>query len=205
MKIVLIVEGETERVFLPHLRNYLQTRLGNSMPSLRAHKFDGRIAKGDKLRRIVESLLNDGSRSADHVIALTDVYTGSNPPDFTDARDAISKMRNWVGDEGRFHPHAAQHDFESWLLPYWSTIQQLAGHNKNAPTGSPESVNHSKPPAYHIREIFKIGTKGKAYVKTRDALKILKDNDLSHAISTCPQLKELVNTILEISGSKKIP
>ncbi|MCP4699339.1 MAG: DUF4276 family protein, partial [Gammaproteobacteria bacterium] len=65
----------------------------------------------------------------------------------------------WVGKEPRFHPHAAQYDFEAWLLPYWTTIQRLAGHNKTAPGGVPEAVNHNKPPAYHIKEIFRIGNR----------------------------------------------
>lgn len=204
MKIVLIVEGQTEKIFFPHLRSYLETHLANAMPSIRTQKFDGRIPKGEKLRRLVEQLLNDGERSADHVIALTDVYTGTNPPDFRDAADAINKMRSWVGNESRFHPHAAQYDFEAWLLPYWKTIQKLAGHNKSAPVGAPEAVNHSKPPAHHIAEVFKIGSRGGAYVKTRDAARILRDNDLAVAIAACPQLKSMVNTILTVSGAKSI-
>ena len=78
----------------------------------------------------VENLLNTQGR-ADAVIALTDVYTGKG--DFRDAADAKAKMRNWGGRNDRFYPHAAQHDFEACLLPYWSEIQKVAGHNKNAP------------------------------------------------------------------------
>jgi hypothetical protein len=59
------------------------------------------------------------------VIALTDVYTGTD--DFLDAADAKQKMRAWVGKNDRFHPHVAQHDFEAWLLPFWTDIQSLAG------------------------------------------------------------------------------
>lgn len=31
------------------------------------------------------------------------------------AADAKQKMREWVGTEPRFFPHAACHDFEAWL------------------------------------------------------------------------------------------
>jgi hypothetical protein len=34
MKISLIMEGKTEKVFLPHLRAFLQTRLTGPMPKL---------------------------------------------------------------------------------------------------------------------------------------------------------------------------
>lgn len=202
MKITIIVEGKTERAFIPYLRRYLQNLLQEKMPRLSLFSYDGRIPKHDKLRRVVKNLL-DG-QTADHVIALTDIYTGTNPPDFTDAQDAKSKMRQWVGDEARFHPHVAQHDFEAWLLPYWATIQKLAKHNKNAPGANPETVNHQKPPAEHIREIFEIGKCGKSYVKPRDAGRILRENDLSVAISRCSELRALVNTIISLCGAAPI-
>jgi hypothetical protein len=109
-------------------------------------------------------------------------------------------MRQWVGDEPRFHPHVAQYDFEAWLLPYWSTIQRLAGHNKTAPAGNPETVDHNNPPSYRIKEIFEIGRCRDSYVKTRDATRILRENDLSEAIYQCSELKALVNTILSVCG-----
>jgi hypothetical protein len=147
----------------------------------------------------VANLLS-GKNAVDHVLALTDVYTGTHPPDFQNAADAKDQMRAWIGDEPRFHPHAAQYDFEAWLLPYWPTIQKLAGHDRKAPSGPPEMVNHHKPPAYRIKEIFEIGQCRESYVKPRDAGRILRNNDLSVAIKQCPELKALVNTILCVCG-----
>lgn len=203
MKIAIIVEGKTEKAFMPHLRQFLQPRLQGHMPRLDTLPYDGRIPKGDKLKRLVQNLLH-GRNAADHVIALTDVYTGTNPPDFVDARDAKNKMRRWVGPESRFHPHAAQYDFEAWLLPYWPTIQRLARHNRAAPPGDPERVNHNNPPAHHIKEIFEVGNCRKSYVKPRDAGRILSDNDLSVAINRCSELKAFINTILSICGGEML-
>ncbi len=157
MRIALFVEGKTGTAFLPFLREYLKRRLAGTMPKLDPVPYDGRIPTGDKLRRVVHRLFNDRRQPADHVIALTDVYTGSRPPDFPTATDAKNKMRKWVGEEPRFHPHVALHDFEAWLLPYWPVIQRLAGHNRSVPAGNPERVNHGNPPAHRIREIFRIG------------------------------------------------
>ncbi len=198
MRIALLVEGKTEKAFLPYLRSYLQTHLAGRMPRLDPVPYDGRIPTGDKLRRVVERLLNDSGKPADYVIALTDVYTGTQPPDFDTAADAKSKMRGWVGGEDRFHPHVALHDFEAWLLPYWPVIQKLAGHNKAAPGGNPEAVNHSNPPAQRIREIFRIGKSRDDYVKPRDAGRILSEVDLSVAISKCVELNALVSTIISV-------
>ena len=200
MKIVLLVEGATEKVFIPYLRRFLETMVKNkNMPKLLVRKYDGRIPSHDKLKRIVENNLS-GKDAADYVIALTDVYTGSNPPDFTDAADARQKMKAWVGDEPRFFPHAAQYDFEAWLLPYWGIIQKIAHHNMACPGNNPETVNHQKPPAYRIREIFEKGKCRDSYIKPRDAGRILyesKDNLLT-AINSCSELKALVNTILRL-------
>jgi hypothetical protein len=144
-------------------------------------------------------LLKTGS---DAVIALTDVYTGAN--DFVDAADAQRKMRGWVGPNDKFYPHVAQYDFEAWLLPFWSDIQALAGHNKSGPPGPPESVNHNRPPSHHIREIFRIGTCRDDYSKPRDAGRILRGKDLATAANQCPELKEFLNTILELSGGARL-
>lgn len=203
MKIALIVEGKTEKAFVPHLRAFLENPLRGRMPKLDVNPYDGRIPTGAKLDRIVQNLLR-GSKAADHVIALTDVYTGSQPPEFNDARDAKTKMRDWVHNDPRFHPHAAQHDFEAWLLPYWPTIQRLAGHNRAAPTGNPESVDHGNPPAHRIKAIFEAGKCRDSYVKPRDAGRILRENDLYVAIAQCGELRAFVNTILSLCGGAVI-
>ncbi|MEW5983760.1 MAG: DUF4276 family protein [Acidobacteriota bacterium] len=205
MKIAILVEGQTERAFLPHLRLYLQAHLAGRMPRLDPVPYDGRIPTGPKLRRDVERLLNDARAPAHHVIALTDVYTGSRPLDFPTAADAKARMREWVGLDDRFHPHVALHDFEAWLLPYWPTIQRLAGHNSTAPGVAPEAVNHNNPPARRIAELFRTGSQRRAYVKPRDASRILRENDLAVAVALCPELKALVNTILSVSGGTVVP
>jgi len=91
------------------------------------------------------------------------------------------------------------------LLPYWPTIQRLARHNKAAPGGNPESVNHHNPPSSRIKEIFEIGECRGRYVKPRDAERILRENDLSKAIHQCSELKAFINTILSICGGVLIP
>jgi hypothetical protein len=202
VKIAILVEGKTEIAFVPYLRKFLEPRLQGRMPRLDPFPYDGRIPKEQKLRRVVENLLAYGKPPADAVIAQTDVYTGTN--DFTDAADARLKMREWVGPEPRFHPHAAQHDFEAWLLPYWSDIQNIAGHNKAAPPGAPEAVNHSHPPAHHLAEIFRQGTCRRHYSKPRDAGRILRGKDLATSADKCPELKAFLNTILTLCGGQPL-
>ena len=200
MRIDILVEGATEMAFRKKLHEFLQSRLEQKMPKLRFIIQNGGIPKEGKLKLIVENLLdNDGY---DAVIALTDVYTGK--PDFKDANDAKEKMRRWVDNNPNFYPHTASHDFEAWLLPYWKTIQKLAKHNRSAPSGSPETVNHQKPPSYWIKEIFRTGKRGKDYNKVIDGMAILKNNDLMIAIKACPDLKAFVNRIISLCDEEKI-
>lgn len=205
VKIVIIAEGATESAFRPFLIKFLTSRLKDKMPKIRMIIYNGSIPKEDKLKRIVKNLLS-GKDSANYVIALTDVYTGSTPHLFENAADAKEKMREWVGEENRFFPHAAQYDFEAWLLVYWNTIQKLARHKMSSPGVNPEKVNHDKPPAYWLREIFRIGKRGGRYVKPIDAARILRENEdnLLLSINSCPELKALVNNILRVCGGEVI-
>lgn len=199
MKIAIIVEGSTEKAFLPHLREFLKPRLAGKMPRLDPFVCDGRVPTREKLRRTVQSLLA-GREPADAVIVLTDVYTGAN--DFTDAKEAKAKMRVWVGDIEQFYPHAAQYDFEAWLLPYWDEIQKIAGHNRKAPKGAPELVDHGHPPSLHITELFESGSNGRSYAKVRDANRILRNKDLAVAAGQCAELRAFLNTILSLCGGE---
>jgi hypothetical protein len=202
MRIAFIVEGKTEKVFLPHLRRFLETLLPGHMPNIDVLPYDGRVPKGGELKGTVRRLLGAPKHPADAVIALTDVYTGTG--DFTDAADAKAKMRQWVGEEKRFFPHAAQHDFEAWLLPYWDAIRTLSGTKLPPIARNPEQVNHNKPPAERLKAIFDRGAKRHYYSKTRDAERILRNQDLTIAIQACPELKALVNTILGLCGGPTI-
>lgn len=200
MRIAVLVEGATEVAFKPALLGFLGQRLTGKMPRLDFNPRDGRIPKHDKLKREVHLLLN----SNDAVIALTDVYTGGRPHDFESAADAKMKMRSWVGPEQRFHPHAAQYDFEAWLLPYWPNIKRLSGSDRQPPSLFPETVNHNKPPAKHLSEVFRTGSRKRRYLKPRDAAAILDGQDLAEAAARCPELRAFLNTILSLSGGQTL-
>jgi len=199
VKIVILCEGRTEDAFKRHLLEFLKPRLPGTMPKLVFDRHDGSIPTEGKLQRVVTRLLETGQRRADAVIALTDVY-----PEFSTAQQANEKLRAWVGDESRFHPHVALHDFEAWLLPYWDRILRLAGSNR-APFGEhPELVNHGNPPSRRLKQLFEAGRRRDSYNKPRDANRILDGADLLVSIQACTELKALVNTILQLSGGQPI-
>jgi hypothetical protein len=204
VKITILMEGQTESVFLAPLREFLRPRLSR-MPKLDPFPCRQLLPIESELKKTVELLLSDRKDPSDAVIALTDVYTGTNPPRFNTAKDAKEKMRSWVGDNDRFHPHAAQYEFEAWLLPYWDQIQKLARHNMASPRANPELVNHGKPPSHHLKAIYRAGNRRDEYSKTRDALRILRNQDLTVAADQCPELKAFLNTILQLCGGTQLP
>lgn len=199
MRITIICEGKTEQAFKECLHAFLKTRLTGNMPSLKFDVHHGSIPTQAKLHRVVENLLGARVNPSDAVIGLTDVY-----PAFVDAGDAKGKMRQWVGQEQRFHPHVALHDFEAWLLPYWARLTKLAGREAQPFGAHPEAVNHNHPPAHRIVRLFEAGSCRDSYNKPRDAKRILKDVDLITAIQACPELKAFVNTIIHLCDPSKV-
>lgn len=195
-RIAVMVEGESEIAFMVFVRDFLRSRIEGRMPVIKSIAFDGRIPKGKLLSKNVRNLLSE----YDDVVALTDVYTGSTPRDFVDATDAKKKMREWVGKEKRFHPHAAQYEFEAWLFPFWDDLRRLSGGLKAAPRGNPELVNHDRPPSWWIADLFKSG--GKRFRKVVDSGRVLKNRDLAVAAEACPELKSFLNTLLMLSGGQ---
>ena len=196
-RIAIIVEGATEKALKPVLIEFLAARLPPiEMPRLRFVPMDGSIQKGDVLRRYVELLL----AKHDAVVALTDVYTGSEPRDFLTASDAITKMHGWVRNNPQFYPHAAQYEFEAWLLPFWPQGRKLTGTTRRSPSPNPESVNHNKPPSMYLEEAYRTGKK-RAYRKVDDDAAILRGQDLAVSAAACPELKAFLNTILTLSGA----
>ncbi|MBX9602515.1 MAG: DUF4276 family protein [Bryobacteraceae bacterium] len=200
MKIAWIVEGKTEKALKPPLIAFLESRLKGSMPRLDVRSENGLVPKEARLKRLVEGLLQQGYGA---VIALTDVYTGQRS--FADAADAKSKLNGWVGANPKFHAHAAQFEFEAWLLPYWPRIQKQAGSSRKPPSGNPENVNHHKPPSKLLEEVFRTGNPGRRYLKTIDSIAILRDQDISLAAAECTELKAFLNTILTVCGAQPLP
>ena len=81
---------------------------------------------------------------------------------------------------------------------------RLARHNKGAPGAHPERIDHGKPPAHHLIELFEAGKCRDSYVKERDATRILRNRDLMVSIGKCPELKAFVNTIITICGAEQL-
>ena len=204
MRIAILIEGRTEKAFKPFLIDFLKGYLTGKMPKLDFVPQHGGLPTNDKLKRVVENLLSDKKRPADAVIALTDVYTGHNPPLFDDGDDAKKKLKDWVGNNPNFYAHVALHDFEAWLIPFWEKIKTMAKSNAKRPALNPETVNHNNPPAYRLKAVFESGKRKKSYSKTVDVGRILDKENLMTVVNECAEFKLFVNRIIKLSGGTEI-
>ncbi|MFQ6133767.1 MAG: DUF4276 family protein, partial [Armatimonadota bacterium] len=151
------------------------------------------IGNQRKLHAVAQVALK--GRQAACVVALRDVY-----PDFRSAGEAKQWIGRAIPDDARCHAHAAQYEFEAWLLPFWRDICEhlpLKAHPR-PPGGQPEDEDLMRPPSHHLSELYRKA--GRFYDKPRDALAILCRNDITVAAEQCPELKSLLNTLLACAG-----
>jgi hypothetical protein len=90
MKIAILIEGKTERAFMPALRRFLKGRLAGRMPNLDPMLYDGRIPTGDRLKRDVERLLRE-PRAADAGTAIKNPVT---PPGSSETMTCSFQPKN---------------------------------------------------------------------------------------------------------------
>lgn len=206
MKIVIISEGETEKVFCECLKPFLKERLCENCPELIARPEGKTIPLGIELKKLVLRYL----KSCDAVIALTDLKGAAIT--FQNAQQAKEHMKSVVGsDVAGFFPHTAQHDIEAWFMPHWRIITKEAGFREERPFPSksknPETINHNNPPSFIIKNLYL--SKNKFYSKPVLAKKIFSDEKTRNeriltSMRVCAEFRAFLNTILTLSGGEPL-
>lgn len=194
MTIFLLVEGETERALTRKIKEFLDKRAeahGQPKSALKSRKI--KSIKPVPLGKQIELQLRTSGVTA--VVALLDVY-----PDFKHANEAKRFLLNAARSADSFYAHAAQYDVEAWLLPFWDDICKRIGVKQKSPGHNPEQVNRTKPPSYHLKELYKRAKPPRKYSKTLEMPAILKNKDLAKSADACPELKKLLNTLLKLSN-----
>ncbi len=202
-EIVLLVEGRTEIAIKQILKRFLDERCElENIPKVRLtlKPMDSRLLKPQVVKDQIA--MNIARRDVVGVVALIDVACSGRPQQFNNAKEAIKFLSEIAPDENRYRAHAAQYDFEAWLLPYWESILKRLNQKKQIPSNNPETVNHNHPPSWHLQELYKRA--GYKYDKPRDALAILTGKDLLVSANKCPQFKAFLNSLLHFAGCKPI-
>lgn len=193
MRIVLLAEGDTEKALAEHLKRFLDERAeaaGKPKTALRTKPIT--LNRGD-LRGRIRLELRDPQIIA--VVGLVDVY-----PTFASAEQAKQFLREASANDPRFHAHAALHDVEAWLLPFWSSICARLGVKRAAPGGHPEKVDFDHPPSRRLQELYNVARPPQKYIKPVEMNALLRGKDLTVVAGQCPEFKALLNTLLTLSG-----
>lgn len=202
-KIIVICEGATEVAFRQVLTDYLkrkyeQANIAENRIGLSFRSAKGKIIPERDLKADVETHLSKPDIKA--VIILSDVY-----PDYSSAQEAKKIIRTAIGDEKRCFIHVACHDFEAWLLPFWSKICGIIGQNKQPFSAQPETVNDINPPSKRLKELFRTAKpRPLEYTKPSQAFRILRGEDIEVSARACPELKSFLNTILDLADLEKL-
>ncbi len=202
-EIVLLVEGKTEKAVKPVLKQFLDARCeaeGKPKVRLVTKPLDSRLLKERIIRDHVR--MNLKRPSVLGVVALIDVVSSGRDKQFENADQAIRFLQGAAPNESRFRSHAAQYDFEAWLLPYWDSIVSKLHQKKQPPGANPETINHDHPPSRHLKELYHKA--GLDYDKPRDALTILTGKDLTVSAAKCGQFKAFLNSLLFFTGLAEI-
>ena len=198
--LVVLAEGDTERAAREHIKRFLDARAaGRPKVRLQTSLFDGALRPGE-VRGRAEKYLADPAVLG--VIALVDLY-----PQFKDVEEANRTVASWLPADTRCHVHVAKHDFEAWLLVGWDAILKQSG-IKSAlkPFGpQPENVNHGKPPAHRLWELFQRGKPPRKYKKPVDGKKLFEQLELEAVAAACPEFKRFLNTLLRLAGYGILP
>jgi hypothetical protein len=195
LRIIVLVEGRTEKVLRQPLKNFLDERAvreGRDSIGLTFRPLDSLGLHQTRLRDQVTQ--NAQGKDVVCVVAVVDVR-----PRFSSAEEAKQFLRDTAGTQPKFRAHAAQIEFEAWLLPYWDDICRELTFRRQRPGGSPDQVNEQEPPHRHLSELFRAATK-RRYNKVVDAQRILRGKDLTIAAEQCPEFKAFLNTLLTCAG-----
>jgi hypothetical protein len=196
--IVLLVEGTTETALKEKLKTFLDERaIAEGSPKVALRTRDIMTLNPSRLRGRIRLELSHPQVTA--VVGLIDVY-----PNFASAAKAKAFLHQAAGDEPRFYAHAAQYDVEAWLLPYWDNICRRIGVRRSTPGPHPEQVDCRRPPSKRLNELYRLARPPRKYVKTKEMASILRNKDLTIAANACPELKSLLNTLLDLSDLRPL-
>ncbi len=207
MRFVVFVEGHSEKQVVPaFLKRWLDPRLRQPV-GINAVRFDGWAALHDDVAQRAHVYL-DKSLNPDvvAVVSLLDLYGPDIYPD--DVRSAAQRAR-WGAKhiEGKvnhekFRHFFAVHELEAWLLSQPDVFPPAI--RKLLPKKPPENVNFDMPPARLLSQLY-LKAKRKDYKKIVNGRELFQKLDPDVAREKCPNLKLLLDTMLELAESAGLP
>jgi len=206
MKFILLVEGATEQKAVPlFLKRWLDPKLEKPV-GIKAVKFQGWSELFEempkKARMYLEGPMYDDVLG---VIGLMDLY---GPSFYPDDKTTPSERLTWgkkelerkVGLE-RFRMFFAVHEIEAWLLSEPQLFPKEMRTTIERRSKTPEDVNFETPPSKLLQDLYWHKSK-RTYKKVVYGSQLFRKLNPELAAQKCPQLKEMLNAMLQMAKDK---
>lgn len=203
MKLVLFVEGHTEKKALPEfLKRWLDPRPPQPI-GINIVRFEGWHDYVDDIAKKVALNLS-GKTGADKVgaIGLLDLY---GPTFYPSHAASVAERYAWAKQdlEGkvnhpRFRQHFAVHETEAWLLSQPGLLPKAIGAALPGRCNQPETVNFDEPPAKLLDRLYREKQRT-AYKKVTDGANLFRNLSPDIARNACPKLADLLDDMLALA------
>ena len=196
MKLVVLVEGETEKGLKTLLLKRDLRRAGKKV-GIEIKNLRGGPELISKLPYLVEEYRAEKNVLA--VFALLDLQ--GLPIEFPKSCSGVKQKTAYarkeiLADVATKHRaavsiHFAVREIEAWIFADDEVLKNHIGKKAKAPGTEPEQINDTTKPSEHMRRLFK-RHKGKQYIKVRDGVRMLGMVDPETVAAKCPHFKAMI-------------
>ena len=201
MKIVLLVEGDTEKKVLPE---FLQRWLKGKMEPLPAIFPVNTKGCGNQLKECAfRASMHLESRDVLGVIGLLDLQGPDCQPHCTTTtqrRDHLRKSLEQEVNSPHFRQHFAIQELEAWLLSDPNIFPTEVKKTLLKKVTRPETLQGNDLPGKLLERLYLEKTK-RTYKKTSHGAELFAKLDPDHAAAKCPALKALLDDLLKFAAS----
>ena len=201
MKIVLFVEGKTEKELPPFLKRWLDPQIPqHKQIGIQAVRFEG---VNHFLENVsIKANLHLASKDTIAIFGLLDLYGlildypkhADRDQKITFARAEITRRID-AANRPRFRQHFAVHETEAWLL---SDTRLFPAVTLPANCARPEEVDFDEPPSKLLDRLFS-QDRGRGYKKVTMARNLLPKLDPMLVYQKCPNFKLMMDEMLDIA------
>lgn len=201
MRIVLLVEGKTEKLGVPaFFKRWLDRRVDGV--GVKPFVLAGTPNYERDLVRLSRRLLEEPAVSG--VLCVLDLYGSQIPfPDDLAPATRYDWAKSWVEEKvshAAFRQHFAVHETEAWLLSQPDLFPSEVA--KQLPKKTPEAVNFKNPPSAVLATAYRRAFKNRSFAKTRGA-GLFRKLDPEAAASRCPHLQLLLDDLLDLAQGSR--